>query len=76
MAATANKRNKTWCFSSASLGNINILLLFDAPTIEASAIRSESLQSQQALVYSEPSVTPRGMEMFAFGLIFKVFLVL
>ena len=30
MATTANKRNKSWCISSASLRNINILLFFDA----------------------------------------------
>ena len=35
IAAAANKSNKAWCFTSASLGNINILLFFDAPMVEA-----------------------------------------
>ena len=34
MATTTNKRNKSWCFSSASLRNINILLFFDAQKVE------------------------------------------
>ena len=35
IAAAVNKSNKAWCFTSASLGNINILLFFDAPMVEA-----------------------------------------